>query len=710
MKNRFFIKSAAILLAIVSLLGCQTSLGKTIYNEAITLSTSIDIKGDLSDPQTPDDETDAAVTDMAVVSELSDLPDDIVLTETVAAPVGKRDYRVGTKTAADTAVTVMIYLCGSDLETYIGAATDDLYEIMAAGMDNENVNIIVETGGANEWNNDFVNADTNQRFRIFDGEPILLEDVGKHDMTESETLSDFITWTAKNYPADRNFLFMWDHGGGTIGGLMYDERYHRNDSMPLIDFADALEKSNVIFDMIGIDCCFMGTAEMAFICEKYADFMIASQRAVPGTGFYYTDFMDAINKNVNVPTETIGEIIIEDFFEETPRSYKRDGEMTLSFIDLSYIPALFDELDRFFASADSKLFDKKIFIDVSQTLAGTKAINEYSQADLFEIADSLGITEELESCFENLVIENDSLSRGYNGLSLFFPYDDLSVVSDALEIYDEIGMSETFVTFMTLAANIMANGQNMKNNYYTNLYNDRDGDSFDYSWYDPNFAESYSEYFDDTSDNLDNLSLVKTGARYTLYLSDEQKELVTDSLLCVLYNDGDGYIDLGKNNDVNYDADGNLIIDFDYSWLSLGGQRVCYYGLESVTNDDGTYYNYGYVPCRIDGEEAEIILLWDNESPNGFTAGWRFPSDGDASMKGLLEFEDGMKIQFYCNYYSYDMEFEDMYPFSNPITVDGELIVGNKPFNESSSAGKFTIYYELHDIYQNIYETNSLTY
>jgi hypothetical protein len=100
----------------------------------------------------------------------------------------------------------------------------------------------------------------------------------------------------------------------------------------------------------------------------------------------------------------------------------------------------------------------------------------------------------------------------------------------------------------------------------------------------------------------------------------------------------------------------------------------------------------------------------DNESPDGYVAGWRFASSGDTSMKGLFDIEDGMKIQLYCDYYDYDGEFDSSFPFGSVIRVDGELEVGYKQFNTETNAGKFTVYYEIHDIFQNVYYTESVVF
>ena len=58
-------------------------------------------------------------------------------------------------------------------------------------------------------------------------------------MGDSQTLSDFLTWGVKNYPADHMALILWDHGGGSISGVCFDER-NNNDSLYLRELDKAL--------------------------------------------------------------------------------------------------------------------------------------------------------------------------------------------------------------------------------------------------------------------------------------------------------------------------------------------------------------------------------------------------------------------------------------------------------------------------------------
>jgi hypothetical protein len=296
---------------------------------------------------------------------------------------------------------------------------------------------------------------------------------------------------------------------------------------------------------------------------------------------------------------------------------------------------------------------------------------------------------------------------GYNGLSLFFPYNDLSLVSEALYIYEEIGISDTYQGFIKTAANIMAGG----NVYGGGSGNPFWGDTEDYSeydWYDDSYYEEYSDFYADTNFDYDELPIEEFEGYYYLSLTAEEYELITDYLLWAYLDDGEGYVELGADAYYDFDDYGDLIIDFDYTWVALDGQIVPFYSIENVTDADGSFvYNYGYVPCEINGEDAEIILLWNEENPYGTVAGWRYDTYGAATMKGLFDLEDGLQIDFYCYYYPYDADEVEMYYMGDTVIVDGELEVTYEDVTEYEYF-EIEIYYEVTDIYQNSYFTESL--
>ena len=62
-------------------------------------------------------------------------------------------------------VTLMLYLCGTDLESRSQMATRDLQEMLNAEI-GKNVNLIVYTGGCKQWQNNVLSSKTNQIWQV----------------------------------------------------------------------------------------------------------------------------------------------------------------------------------------------------------------------------------------------------------------------------------------------------------------------------------------------------------------------------------------------------------------------------------------------------------------------------------------------------------------------------------------------------------------
>jgi hypothetical protein len=249
----------------------------------------------------------------------------------------------------------------------------------------------------------------------------------------------------------------------------------------------------------------------------------------------------------------------------------------------------------------------------------------------------------------------------------------------------------------------MAGGQAYSGGGSGNPYGSEWEDYGDYDWYDENFTDEYDDFYSDTNFGYEELPLYETDEYYYLPLTDEDYELITDFLLWAYIDDGEGYVELGADAWYQFDEDGDLIVSYDYTWLSLDGLVVPYYSIE-----DTDEHNYGYVPCEINGEDAEIILLWTVDNPEWVVAGWRYDTYGEATMKGLFELEDGLEIDFYYYYYTYDGDVE-MYYMYDTVVVDGEPEVYYTYITDLvDEDDDIEIYYEIIDIYQNSYYTESL--
>ena len=619
---------------------------------------------------------------------------------------GQRGYRVKTRGNGEDIVTLMIYLCGSDLESEGGAATDDLIEILEADI-GENLNVIVETGGALEWNNAYIDPATNQRWQIADGDLHFLADAGLKDMSKGETLTGFIKFCAENFPADRYMLVLWDHGGGTVEGYAYDERFESDGMMPISELNRALAGAGVVFDMIGFDCCLMGTAETAFMVEKYADYMVASQRVEPGDGWHYTPWVDALSKNTSIPTLDLGKAIADSFIAES-RGGEFGNELTLSVIDLTYIPDLFNSLYVFFEKSQSSLVDENAFFATSRVLGSSRAVTgNYDLVDLAYLIGGMDGSEEVLAKLAQCVAYNNATIRDYNGLCLYFPYTDLSKVGDALLIYRQIGIEESYRDFITTFANLMVGGQAYGGGGTDNPLGG-DGYDRDYwldlDWVDGDLLDTWGGYYEENSYDGSELAIDLKGDGYVLSLSGEDRDMITAIEQRVFLDDGEGYIDLGSDAVYGFDGDGDLMIEFDNTWVALDGELICFYTSEEYS-DGEKWHTHGVAPVLYKGREAEIVIMWDNDNPGGYAAGWRYVDAGAGSQRGLFSFEDGMTFEILCDYYTYGGDYLDQFLWGE-LTVNGRISVSYEDVGDADCL----VYYELYDIYRNTYWTEAVVF
>ena len=234
--------------------------------------------------------------------------------DTTVAPGARKKYTKLLGGGKDTA-TILVYMCGTDLESRSGMGTADLQEMLGARF-GDKINLLVYTGGCSRWQNNQVSSSKNQIWQVKDGQLLNLQkDLGSVSMTDPDTLSGYIRWGVKNYPASRYQLILWDHGGGSVSGYGYDEKFASSGSMSLAGVDAALRDAGVKFDFIGFDACLMATAETALTLTQYADYLIASEETEPGVGWYYTDWLTAFGADSSQPTIQLGEKIVDSFVD-----------------------------------------------------------------------------------------------------------------------------------------------------------------------------------------------------------------------------------------------------------------------------------------------------------------------------------------------------------------------------------------------------------
>ena len=104
---------------------------------------------------------------------------------------------------------------------------------MIAGSKSENVKFVIQTGGAGAWADTYgISAEKTQRYVVTGGEISLIEEKESVNMGKEDVLVDFLGWGIENYAAAKMGLIFWNHGGGSISGVCFDE-LNENDSLSL---------------------------------------------------------------------------------------------------------------------------------------------------------------------------------------------------------------------------------------------------------------------------------------------------------------------------------------------------------------------------------------------------------------------------------------------------------------------------------------------
>jgi len=189
-------------------------------------------------------------------------------------------------------------------------------------------------------------------------------------------------------------------------------------------------------------------------------------------------------------------------------------------------------------------------------------------------------------------------------------------------------------------------------------------------------------------------------------LDEKQWNLVQTLEMNLFYDDGEGYIDLGLDNVFSFNDHGDLLAPDGSTWLAIAEHPVAYYHVSTV--DDGENYTItGRVPVLYNGERAELLLSFDHENPYGWIAGVRMiygEEETETVAKSDLELQEGDVLEFLCDYYSYDGEYQDSYLMGEPLVVGTEeLMISNVPLE-----GKTKATYRFTDIYQQHYWTQAI--
>ena len=558
--------------------------------------------------------------------------------------------------------TVFVYLCGSDLESYYGCASGDLYEMIDA-QTGDDVRFVVETGGAASWESE-VDPNYNERYLVQNGIATLVDQQPRSSMGDSATLADFLNWGVQNYPADHMALIFWNHGSGSINGVCFDENEYY-DSLSLREIDAALMSVSIPggkLDFIGFDACLMATIETASILAPYAEYMIASEEIEPGSGWDYVSLGNYLGSNPNVDALTLGYEICDSYFESAGAE-----DATLTLADLSKVAAFKTAYDIFTENLYNAGYDEATLAEIvrgitdADNFGGNNASEGYTNmVDLGGIIEAgspyaLGGDAALAALADIVVYNvNGSLHAYASGLATYYP---LSIQgSSEMQTFETVCVSPYYLSF------IDRQGYGSVNDGDISDYDEHQWTSDEYEEF--NYEDSYvidddTGYYtyDDTAvyddgywDYIDDYQVtgqsplitfsqqptLDTNGVYSFILDDSGYNY-TESVEGVVYEIyDDAYVSLGSTYDVvaNWTT-GRFSDGFDGYWLSLpDGQNLCIY---EVKNIDG--YTVYTAPVRVNGEVAYLRMVEDaqgNISVKGYWDGVSYFGSSDRDVIPLV--------------------------------------------------------------------------
>ena len=633
-----------------------------------------------------------------VDEEVEDVSTDVT-TDAVTAADNTTDN--GDVALEDGSWAVYWYLCGSDLESNGGFATNDLSELMEVELP-ENVNVVIETGGSAVWQNDLMDADKLQRW-LYNSEGLqLVDEQPSASMGEAQTLADFLSFAKENFPAEKTAVVFWNHGGGSVTGAAFDEIYGY-DSLTLDEMYQAfssvwnpsMEKQPL--ELIGFDTCLMATVDVAYTFSDLAHYLVASEETEPANGWYYSQWVGALAQNPSMNGEELGKVICDAYYAGCEEVGTQDNT-TLSLTDLTKVQPLLDAYDTFGAEAlAAACNDPGFFSQFGRVAAqsenyggNTKEQGYTNMVDLGHMARQsvgmLGSAQEVLDALDDCVLYQvgGQYRTEATGLSCYYSYN---------------GDVEDFNSYAGLGAGVA-----FKYFYSYELTGELDDSGMAYIA-DMDFEE-LPEIKNLLSTDWDGapLDLDEDGVSF-LTLGPEADDILAGIGFSLYYVDeeSDMMMLLGTDNDMNADWDNGVFSDnFRGVWGSIDG-NIVYMELSYESED----YNLYAIPVLLNGEEYNLQVAYDFSTDEWNILGARQGIDNsgmaDKELR-LLQEGDEITTIWYMATASGDDEFE---PYTAAtVTVTADTVFGEMELPD----GSYSMVYEMRDAMDNYAYSEPVTF
>lgn len=324
-----------------------------------------------------------------------------------------------------------------------------------------------------------------------------LENLGGVDMSDENTLEDFIDWAKSKYPAEHYMLLVQDHGAGWHGTCVDDFKGGGN-LMTLTQFKDAVTGKDL--DIIAFDACLMSMVEVIYELREATDYIVASQNPTLAATFGYTEFLDSLTTNPSLAPYELCKVICDASWE---LCHEQHIPGCIATSDMGKVTDLATTIDD---------FARKLNLSSQVNAIVTARYNARVQADQPDFVDLYNFA----TILHNLVPPEDQLydacintknaitnvasytrpneTQALNGLCIYFPdkfssnlrYDDLdykavsfheNTWSTFLSYYDQLQSGGTLVINSNPSgAEVFLDGQDLEHTTPLTIENVPEGD------------------------------------------------------------------------------------------------------------------------------------------------------------------------------------------------------------------------------------------
>ena len=298
---------------------------------------------------------------------------------------------------------------------------------------------------------------------------------GEVDMSDKQTLLNFLTWATERYDADSIILQFSNHGGGPRSYMPKEVILPNGEKIKLHDtygrrsmcWDDTtggseyfLKTSDLsyVFDELGFgtskskikmiieDVCLGGSIEEAYEIKNYADYLLASPNTIPGFGMDYVNLVNTLCAKAttsglyNTNAELFAKSVITKYKADYAESNSFWCDMVKQYLgwNVSSLQELYNKCEEMYGSANANSA-LNYYLYTLSTLA------DVSTLSLIKLSDLNTVVSTLNNAVQEFLVYADTNCTNY-----FYDTDSGRIVNQASETTVPIKLKDVFVSEVLL--------------------------------------------------------------------------------------------------------------------------------------------------------------------------------------------------------------------------------------------------------------------